>query len=328
MTVLGGFGSFYPADRADEEIHYVRDSNNRPELTSGKAGGTVLHALFDGQGRDVGQQWLGFGANWVSSETAYDQLGRIVSRSAPHFVSDTPVLTSFAYDNLDRLTGVKNPDGSSESRTYTGLRMDVQDANSNKSYVVTDGAGRVRLSALLDANSREVITRFNYNPLNLLTRVTDAYGNATFLEYDILGRRTVVKDPDTGVTVTHFDAFDAVKDVTDGAGRKTTYSRDLLGRPQHITSSDGTATIAWDTSPHGIGELATSTSSDGVSIDYSYDPLSRIRQQSWQINGSQYEFVYSYDPVGRASTITYPGVGTAGVYLATKLHQPGRAREH
>ena len=321
-----GFGRLrfvHAPDGADQDLHYVQDLLGRPETTVAQSGGTIFDASFDGQRRELARRWLGFGANWASSEITYDPLGRVFTSALPHFTSDAGVLTTFSYDNLDRLTSLLNPDGSTESWSYEGLRTDFTDANSNKNYRIRDGAGRTIISAAINSHSQPITTSFGYTPVSLLDRVTDYYGNVTSLEYDKLGRRTILNDLDAGVTRTRYDAFGEVREQIDSGGRKTTYLRDLLGRPLRITSPDGTTTFTWDTSPHGIGELASASSADGIGTGYLYDSLSRLHSPTWTINGNQYSFVYSYDPVGRIWTITYPTAGQQAFILQRNYTNQG-----
>ena len=48
-------------------------------------------------------------------------------------------------------------------------------------------------------------TRYEYDPLKQISKVTDAKLNETIIEYDSLGRRTAIVNPDTGRTEMRYD---------------------------------------------------------------------------------------------------------------------------
>ena len=304
------------------DFHYVTDSTGSPKTAVQNIFGGVAATIFDSDRREITRISIRSG-NWTSVETGYDKLGRLASVSLPHWVSAQPALTHFGYDDLDRLQYLQHPYPAVRRFQYSGLRTKVQDENSNYSFYTADEANRIVASGLI--GSKDIGTSFSYTPLGLLDRVTDYFGRVTSLEYDKLGRRTVLRDLDTGLTTTHYNAFDEVKDEIDGAGRQTLYVYDLLGRPTTVTTTDGTTRFTWDTSPGGIGKLASATSPDDVTSAYSYDSLSRVKQMTSILGSRQYSFEYSYDGLGRLAAIKYPQAAKdAGPTIALNYEQNHR----
>src|SRR6185312_6098001 len=96
--------------------------------------------------------------------------------------------TFLSYDALDRLREVRFPQGGSTRVDY--------------GFGTLDGVSRL-LTTRTDPNNRA--TRYAYDALSQLLSVADAKGSATRLEWDTLGRNTVLDNPDAGRTERRYD---------------------------------------------------------------------------------------------------------------------------
>ena len=76
--------------------------------------------------------------------------------------------------------------------------------------------------------------------------------------YNTLGKKTSIKTPDIKKSWTYsYNVLGELTKQTDAKGNETTYTYDKLGRLTSRTDPAGTSTWQYDTSPHGIGKLAT-----------------------------------------------------------------------
>src|SRR5690606_2029227 len=82
----------------------------------------------------------------------------------------------------------------------TSVREARRDARDRIREVVEHGHATSEEGATATAS-----TRYVYNRLDQLTKVTDAAGNATVVEYDLAGRRTHILSPDSGLTELAYD---------------------------------------------------------------------------------------------------------------------------
>jgi YD repeat-containing protein len=161
------------------------------------------------------------------------------------------------------------------------------------------------VSASDAGGARDIPISYAYGPFGVLRKVTDANQNVIESIYDIRGRKSQSKDPDAGWRILTHNAFGDVTAVSDPNGA-TSFVPDVLGRPTSVTSPDGTATFTWDTATNGIGRLASTTSTDGITQTMTYDALSLPSTTTWQIENESYSITTTYDNVGRPDTITYP----------------------
>ncbi|MDC0679128.1 RHS repeat-associated core domain-containing protein [Sorangium atrum] len=107
-----------------------------------------------------------------------------------------------------------------------------------------------------------------------------------------------------------------------------TFGRDALGRVETIVDDDGETELVWDTAPHGIGRLASSTSPDGVQKSFAYDEHGRPEATTWTIDGHAYVIQQTYDALGRVDLLEYPSVeGATGFQVKHRYNAHGYLHE-
>ncbi|MEV4324293.1 DNRLRE domain-containing protein [Microbispora rosea] len=167
-------------------------------------------------------------------------------------------------------------------------------------------------------------TTYEYDRDGRMIKQTDANGNVRTFTYDLLGRRTASRDPDTGDNQSTYDAAGHMLWSTNGKGQKVSYSYDDLGRKTAVWSgeeSSGTKLAEWvyDTATNGKGELASSTryvnGAAYVDAVTGYDPMGRPLGSSLTIPKSEsllagtYSFATTYTLTGQVATYTMPASG-------------------
>ncbi len=322
------FGRLRETNRSDGSFEHISHLNFLGLQITGTdvSGGGQTLVSMDQLGRETTRQVKGFDGRMATSHTYYDAQGRVAKTTRPAFSDETVQSTTFEYDKRDRLLRQTAPDGALIRHSYTGLETHTFDAKGTESYTVQNKDGDVESSFEHDPSSTGWLqTKFEYGPFGETTKVTAPDNTAQVMTYDVLGHRTRHEDPSAGVTISTYDAFGEVTTQTDGAGVTTRYAYDLLGRVTTTSSPDGTARNTWDTAPNGIGKLTKATSADGVATSYAYNPLSQLQTAAWTVDGTNYQFDYGYDSVGRRASVTYPaipGASGAGRLQVTNVYNP------
>ena len=335
-------------------------------------GGTFdIYQITDGAGHKLGTIEEGRnGGEWI-----YKNVKRYTSRGAerdsyqpftggaPQFVEPPPNgdrATTF-YDAPGRPTGSLMPPETAggprkSTRTdYLPLKTvlyDEEDNDLGSAHYATphvqykDGLDRLIGVDEINRDTGAPLTyptRYAYDLLDNLTRITDSQGNVKTMNYDGLKRLTFMNDPDRGVmNYTYDDASNLTRTVDakgqhivmtyDGANRlKTEDYLDAAGRSPDVTYAyDAAATV-----PAGDGTSATSTNPRGklVSVtdlsgaEYlSYDARSRtawkVKRLPDPVNGAltYYQCSYGYDSLDRLRQHTYPDGDQVGyTYNARNL---------
>ncbi len=173
--------------------------------------------LYDGLGRAIKTT----AADGSIVETMYDGLGRECAVSNPTYSGSGPVsctasqnpaqtgtdgITYFAYDALGRKKLQTQPDGSTESWTYTGNTVDFYDEDQDHWQRTSDALGR--LTKVLEndpagSGTLSLETDYGYDALNNLTSVNQLGGSGDTSRtrgfgYDSLSRLTSANNPESG----------------------------------------------------------------------------------------------------------------------------------
>ena len=233
-------------------------------------------------------------------------------------------LQQHEYDALGRLA--KDIGARNQATLYEydagGNRTKVTDPLNQSTVSAFDALGR--LIRITDPGNGQ--TQFSYDGQDRLTQVTDPRSLMTRYTVDGLGNRTQLQSPDTGTATSTHDAAGNELTRTDAKNQVTTTQYDALNRPTQITYQDGNQIKAtWDSGnggPNGKGRLAKIEELTGGtvtgSVQYTYDGLGRITQETRTIDGLTHTQGYTYTngqltgltlPSGRQLTYTRNGAG-------------------
>ena len=228
---------------------------------------TESYQFFDGLGRSVRtfQMVKPDATEWITSDMQYDNMGRVWRVSNPYNTggSGTPITTAgwttTEYDALGRVRTITAPDGAKAETVYSNK---TAAAPIGTQVTVSHLAGQTLRSrtAVADALGRPVQVVENPGGLNYLTEyVYDVLGNLRkvsqgaqrrFFAYDSLSRLVRVKNPEEDVN----NNLPALSDAVTGNNQwSQAYSYD------------------------NNGNLTTRTDARGVSANYVYDSLNRVR---------------------------------------------------
>ncbi len=177
--------------------------------------------------------------------------------------------TTFAYDIMNRLTGITYPDGSSVSfgYDYRGRRTSVTDQNQKATTYAYDDADR--LTAVTDPANNT--TYYAYDTEDNLSSITDANNHTTNFAYNARGWVTQTTFPSTLYETYGYDAGGNLTSKTDRKNQTIQYVYDALNR------------------------LAQKSYPDSTSVDYVYDLASKVTQ----VNDPTGVYGFAYDNMGR-----------------------------
>jgi len=280
----------------------------------------------------------------VSGAVTYDAFGRQTAvryptteplGSAGTFNTgvDTVAPTKSTYDVLDRVTKTTYPDNTATTNTYgfgtdrsgiTQFQQTVTDANNHQKFYYRDV--REQLTSLkelhtpLGGTQQTIWTKYDYDPLGELVKVTDNSNNLTTQTFDELGRRTVVDNPDTGRTVTTYDlASNKIAEVTanlQATGQQISYGYDhhrliSISYPKFPANNVSYTYGAPGASDNRAGRITHVVDQAGNEDRY-YGKLGETTKEVRTVVGltgkssPPYTTSYVYDTFGRMQNMTYP----------------------
>jgi RHS repeat-associated protein len=152
-----------------------------------------------------------------------------------------------------------------------------------------------------------ISTNYDYDDLGNLTTVTDNNGNITTLDYDWLGRKTAMSDPDMGTWTYTYDNNGNLLTQTDAKSQVITMTYDAMNRLTGKTYSTGMSPVSYtyDSGLYGKGQRTGLADGSGGAV-YTYDNRGRLTSENKTISGASYITSYAYDGADRTTSITYP----------------------
>lgn len=233
---------------------------------------------------------------------------------------------SRVYNSLGQLQANKDA-----SQNATVFRYDGR-GNQDR---ITDALGHVidqsydpfnrLLRTLQDVGGLNVETKFEYDALDRVTKVTDPKGLDTAYAYNGFGDQVRLTSPDTGITNYTYNVAGNVatkQDANDPAPHRYTY--DVLGRRKAVLyTADGPADMEYDydtvNSVCVAGETfavgrVTAMRANGTELKYCYDRFGQVVRKVQTVAGRSFSLIYAYTIAGRLNTVTYPD-GTTVDYV-------------
>jgi RHS repeat-associated protein len=303
----------------------------------------------DGLGRVTREESPAAGRGRVQRVLSYDARGRLLAETRPHFVDDAaPGARRYAYDALDRVAEIVEPDGETRELRRYEPRTEIREIHAGEpaptrrlSFEVRHRDGRDRLvrvdrfpdPTLPDPRRlRPVSLTASYDSLDRLLTIYDAVGtdpawchlppmdperscrqrHSVHIEYDSLGRRTRLEDPDAGrYSFVHDDAGRPLSRA-DPTGRTVALRYDAFGRPTRLdVTPDGEGVfdtrLVWQRDPArpDFGRLVGATS-DATRELYGYDAAGQLLLRAQTTLGVRLEQRFDYDELGRLRSRTFP----------------------
>lgn len=288
------------------------------------AGGSKSITYFDILTRPMREGVVGFNGDWVYVDTEYDIVGRVVRKSEPFFeTSYSSFWTSTTYDHLGRVLTITAPDDSSVTNTYEGFSIhSINDKGQKKTETKTV---KGEIAKVIDHN--DTVLRYAYDAQGNLEKVETAVlvGEieqvdeklTVYMDYDVLGRKTAMRDPDKGEWSYKYNAYGELVEQEDSKGQRIVNKYDILGRVYErtdYTQSGGVEKVThWHFDDHDdLGRPVNNAKGKVTAVVQS----NSIQHKTCAANSATYCERYEYDQYGRSlKTHTLLGVnGAAGVY--------------
>ena len=219
------------------------------------------------------------------------------------------------FDEENRTTLQKFPDGTQMSYTYDEEKKTVELTERNGSRVVYVHDDKYRDVKHIHSNGEE---RFAYNQNNQKTLYVDRLGNKTQYAYDpagnlvrvidALGNKTEIrygeKNEPTGIRINgkeklcgEYDAQGRLVKTKDALGNETGIRYNEAGRPEEIRQADGSLVrLSYD----DRGNITELRDAQGNRTCYAYDDLNRMTES---IDGKGNVTRYTYDIMGNVTRV-------------------------
>ncbi len=320
---------------------------------------------MDGLGRIYRRESPGGEAEIAIVERTFDARGYLRTESLPHSGA-TPFLRTLSYDALGRPTFELDPDGETlRVRGYAPWRVieetflgEAITANrAQRTERTSDGLGRqTRVAQFEDAVAARApfVVSARYDAADRIYELRDPIANdvslcstqhlgshcltqdhVTEVQWDTLGRRVRIDDPDSGVWAFRYDDAGRLKERTQNGGthdaRMQTFSYDALGRPSSRSFSpagNGVSNASFvyesDAASPGFAQLleVNSSGESATSYVYDYDAAGRRDSVIQRTAGLEFGSAFEYDELDRVKRRLFPdGESFEYVYDGLRLRE-------
>lgn len=287
---------------------------NSPNLTTPK--NTVYYAMSQTTGAPTSKIWFDIFEREVKSEkqssagniisiTKYDEKGRLASTTEDFISGQTPLLTTYTYDEFSRPTGSTNGTNTSTISYSANLGLQTISTSSNSGANSTskkDASGKI-----VSSDDGSGLLNYTYYSNGLQKTVSNSGINLVSSEYDSYGNQTKLIDINGGTTLYDYDAFGQLISQTDANGNTYSFTYDILGRDLTKTGPEGVTTSTYVSSGNGINKLLNIVSPNGVTKQFTYDSYDRILTEGTTVDLVTYTYTFSYNNLDQIATVQYPG---------------------
>jgi len=304
------------ADGTFTKYAYAYSSKNgaKYKVTVTSTGNPETVTYYDKYDRVVLETSKRFDGEVVSVETKYNAKGEVEKKSLPHTEDETAKYILYSYDVQGRPIETVKPSPSdadetiSETISYDKLSVTVTSPgtveNENLSKTTTENV----LGQVIKVEQEEgTYVEYEYDAIgNLVKTIPNGIKvMAVKMQYDILGNKIAMQDPDMGSWSYTYDALGQLKTQTDAKKQKTSIEYDKLGRKTKEITEDGISNWSYDKSEHGLGKL-TSESTDGITKTYSYTSNGKIKEVKTDVYNKSFTQSYAYNADGKLKITTQP----------------------
>lgn len=268
------------------------------EKTTGRPYKIEYYDLFDRIIRRENESFKGIN---VIVDFIFNRDGTLSRESEPYFKGATSLLwNQYFYDPFKRVVSKVEPGGKTTSFSYSGLVTTVTNPELYVTKKIKNQQGKV--TQVIDENGSTL--NFDYDSeLNIISTIGPK-GLFISYEYDSIGNRIVVNDPNMGRYRYFYNALGLLTKQINPAGEIIENSYDLLNRQTQRKEPEGLTEWKYDATNAigGIEQISNRTERH----TYKYNTKGRPEYEEYLRDGSKKVFKYSYNASGLLETLTYP----------------------
>jgi YD repeat-containing protein len=305
----------YPVDPSSPSGHnsvsIVYTANSKTATRGTGPTALVESTIYDGFGRPTSVTLGG-----IQTTYHYDPLGRMDFKSNP----GGTLVTSYAYDALDRVKTITYADNNLKSYTYGAASMSVKDERLNTTSYAYRAYGDPNKTHLMQITApvpaaNIAITRTARDQIETVTQggLTRSY------KYYTTGYLNTVTDPEIGITTYGRDEAGNMATRSVGTSGSTIYTYDLQNRLTYVTFPGATPQIHYTYT--NTNKLRT-VSSGATTRTFDYDATDNLISDALSIDGYNFNVGFGYNANDQLSSITYPKSNKTVLFAPDVLGRP------
>jgi RHS repeat-associated protein len=266
----------------------ARNTNGQPTLVE-QPDLSRWSFTYDFEGRVLTAGFAGSGQTPLLSTFTYDNSGQVLT-----YKNTRGKIWTFTYDAARRLTETTSPTGDKVTYTYDAAGNVIKEEYRNGTSPVTfwEGAEFDGLSRVLKTLGAMGQTwNYSHDVEDNLAKVTDPLTKTTTNSYDKLNRLISTVDREAFSSGMKYDVQDRMTEYADPRAIKTLFTYNGFGDVLSEVSADrGTITYTYDRR----GLVSTRTDARGITMTYAYDNGGRLKLIDYPANTIP-DIAFTYD---------------------------------
>jgi RHS repeat-associated protein len=302
-------------DQAGKEVRYNYDAANQlvnvVQVDSPNTGSNTTVYGYDALGNAITLE----DANTHTTQQNFDLLGDLTGKTLPdaslsesrqydnngNLTSMTQfngAVTTYTYDNLNRLLSRSTPNEPTVSFTYTatGKRHTMADASGTTTYNYDN------MDRLTSKQTPEGALSYSYDAAGHVASISSSNANGANVSYtyDSLNRLHTVVDSRLGTTTYTYDPANNVATVTYPNSVQSTFAYDQLNRVMGLA----TAQTGYVYQRGPTGNLTSGLELNNRQVTWNYDGIYRLTSETVANapSGKNGAATYGLDPVGNRTS--------------------------
>ncbi len=300
----------YPCESTADDYYYQlqQTSGQKPTLTYYNSLGQVV--------RTQRYQTVNGSDQLATQHTRYNEEGLAYLVSKPRFASEPMIYSFTEYDKLNRVTKIRDFNGSVTRKSYSGQQTTITDPLGRDFIEMKNVLGQVLWTQDADGQRLDFI----YDAFGNLAQTSDSAGNQIKSQFDILGRKIFMHDPDQGDWRYEYDPIGQLLKQTDAMNQQTVMTYDQLGRMNSrldLAARTSTSGTAYGVIQVSNGLCLQINASNGIDIGNCVGSAN----QSWRVNAGRLE-----NPSGKCLAVEQTGFDSASNGTALQMQTCSTAR--
>ena len=280
-----------------ETVTYTYNSSGYLSTVTNELGQVLTVSSVNGRGEPT----VVVDANSVTTDLAYDSLGRLTSITVNPGTNQA--VTSMTYDVVGDITEITRPNGDYLQYTWDNARhlSAVQDNLGDSIQYIRDALGDITARSVKDpSNTLRLSQTGTYDELGRLLTFVGSTSQTWTNAYDLTNNLVSVTDPRSNVYQWAFNSLDRLISETNQDSATVNLTRD---GQDNISNYSDPRSLSTAYIRDGFGDVIERTGPDSGTTVYTYNALGEPTQIT---DGRSVVTNLTYDNAGRLLTKQYP----------------------
>jgi YD repeat-containing protein len=272
----------------------------------GKPDATIIYDIL---GQKIKTISKGFNGQDVFINTSYKPTGMIATETNAYMAGETPITTSYHYDEVNRLIQTINTGAGTSIFEYDYANSNEKMKTTNLNTAQTKSVTKDPTGKIISSTDQGGVLNFAYDSWG--NQIEAKKGVSSILTTNVYNNKNQLitkTDNNAGSSSYTYDDLGQLLKEVDPNGVIHTYQYDDFGRKTAKNGPEGVITYQYGDGLNYCKNdyLSTVTNFNGITENFQYDGYGRLIESKKVLDGITYSNKYEYDKYDNLIMINYP----------------------